>query len=129
MKKILIIIVSCLFLLSNFIVFSVCLAAEPSSPFDKGLEETAKGTGHKDLPAPWSDSKNLPQAIGKVIGAVLSFVGVIFLILMIYGGYIWMLARGNEQEVEKAKNIIQNALIGLVIVLAAYIVTILVGSI
>ena len=56
-------------------------------------------------------------------------MGVVFLILMIYGGYLWMLARGNEQEVEKAKNIIQNALIGLVIVLAAYAITALVRQI
>jgi len=42
---------------------------------------------------------------------------------MIYAGYLWMLARGNEQEVEKAKNIIIYAVIGLVVVLSAYAIT------
>ncbi|MBI4812330.1 hypothetical protein HY798_02705 [Candidatus Falkowbacteria bacterium] len=42
---------------------------------------------------------------------------------MIYGGYTWMTASGNEQQVEKAKGIIKNAVIGLIVVLAAYVVT------
>ena len=61
--------------------------------------------------------------ISKVITTALTFVGVIFLVLAIYGGYIWMIARGNEQEVEKAKNIIIAAIIGLVIVIAAYAIS------
>ena len=61
--------------------------------------------------------------ISKVITTALTFVGVIFLVLAIYGGYTWMIARGNEQEVEKAKNIIIYAVIGLVVVLSAYAIT------
>lgn len=61
--------------------------------------------------------------ISLAITTILTFVGVIFLVLAIYGGYTWMIARGNEQEVEKAKQIIQNAVIGLVVVLAAYAIS------
>lgn len=71
---------------------------------------------------------NLPGAIGRIIGAVLSLLGVIFLILMIYGGFIWMTARGNETKVTEAKDLITSALIGLIIVLAAYAITAFVGS-
>lgn len=66
---------------------------------------------------------SIPTTIGKIIGALLSFVGVVFLVLMIYGGFTWMMARGNEQEVTKAKSLIEAAIIGLVIVLAAYAIT------
>ncbi len=66
--------------------------------------------------------------IGKIIAAALSFLGVIFFILMIYGGFIWMTARGNDQEAQKAKDLITNAIIGLVIVLAAYAITLFVAS-
>lgn len=55
--------------------------------------------------------------------AVLSFLGVIFLGLIIYGGYVWMDARGNSEEAEKAKTIIINASIGLVIILASYAIS------
>ena len=65
----------------------------------------------------------MPQKIGKVLNIATVFLGVVFLGLMIYAGYLWMLARGNEQEVEKAKNIIIYTVIGLVAVLGAYSIT------
>jgi hypothetical protein len=61
--------------------------------------------------------------IGQVIQAVLSLLGVIFLILMIYGGFTWMKAMGNETEVTKAKNILSAAVIGLLIVMGAYAIS------
>ena len=66
--------------------------------------------------------------IGKIIGAVLSFVGVIFMVLIVYGGLTWMTASGNEKQVEKAKNLIVQAVIGLVVVLAAYAITKFIGD-
>lgn len=72
---------------------------------------------------------SIDQMIGDVINLSLSFLGVIFLILMIYGGYLWMTARGNEQQVEKSKNLITAAIIGLIIVLAAYAISATVISI
>jgi len=48
--------------------------------------------------------------------------------LVIYGGFLWMTARGNEQQVTKAKDLIISAVIGLVIVLAAYAITAYVGG-
>ena len=46
----------------------------------------------------------------KIINYVLQVVGIILLGLLVYGGYIWLLARGNDQEVEKADRIITNLL-------------------
>ncbi len=70
----------------------------------------------------------LPAIIGTVVGAALSFVGVLFLLLMIYGGIVWMTSQGNEQQVEKARNLIIAAIIGLIIVLAAYAITSFIGE-
>ena len=71
---------------------------------------------------------DIPSLIGKVVGAGLSFIGIIFFILIIYGGFSWMTARGNEQEVTKAKELIYAAVIGLIIVLAAYAITAYIGG-
>jgi len=65
----------------------------------------------------------LPSIIGSVLGAVLSLLGVVFMVLIIYGGFTWMFARGNDQAVTKAKGIIETAIIGLVIVISAYGIT------
>jgi cbb3-type cytochrome oxidase subunit 3 len=74
-------------------------------------------------------SATLPETIGNIVGVGLSFIGVLFLGLMIYGGFYWMLARGNQAEVTKAKELIEAAVIGLIIVMAAYAITAYVGNI
>lgn len=58
--------------------------------------------------------------ISKVITMALGLMGVIFLILAIYAGYSWMMAGGNEETVAKATKTLTNAVLGLIIVLAAY---------
>ncbi len=66
--------------------------------------------------------------VGKIISLVLSFVGVLFLALMIYAGINWMMAKGNEQTVSESKDMITNAAIGIVVVLAAYAIVSFLGS-
>ena len=106
------------------VLFSLLVLTQPqvvsASAFEDGLMHTAVGTGHFDTAGA---KKPLVQTIGEATKVLLRFLGVIFLLLMIYGGYIWMMAAGNETQVEKAKNIIKNAAIGLIIVLAAYAIT------
>ncbi len=63
------------------------------------------------------------ERLGGFIKILLSFLGIIFLILIIYGGFLWMTAAGNNDKVEKAKNIIVNSVVGLVIVMLAYAIT------
>ncbi|MCU0679464.1 MAG: pilin [Planctomycetes bacterium] len=95
-----------------------------------GLKQAATrgfdGTATKDDPK--SVITSIPEAIGKVVGAGLALIGLVFFILMIYGGFTWMTARGNEQQVTKAKELILAAIIGLVIVLAAYAITAYLGE-
>jgi TRAP-type C4-dicarboxylate transport system permease small subunit len=53
---------------------------------------------------------------------------VLFLILMIYGGFTWMTSNGNQEAVGKAQKIVGSAVIGLVIVLSAYVITVYMGT-
>ncbi|MFH1522454.1 MAG: hypothetical protein ABIE43_01385 [Patescibacteria group bacterium] len=114
-KRILVIILFILIIGNVWFYIGINYAVADS--FSDGLKNTAGGTGHLTL------NSDLPIIIGLVIRVILSFLGVIFLVLMIYGGYIWMTARGNDQGIEKAKTIIRNSLIGLAIILAAYAIT------
>lgn len=66
---------------------------------------------------------DLASIISILIKSVLSFLGVIFLVLTIKAGFKWMMSEGNEDEIKKAKGSLTNAVIGLVIVLAAYAIT------
>lgn len=57
------------------------------------------------------------------VRVILSLLAIIFLALTLVSGFKWMTAAGNKETVEKAQSVIKNAVIGLVIVLAAYAIT------
>ncbi|MCK4554059.1 hypothetical protein KAU19_03790 [Candidatus Parcubacteria bacterium] len=62
-----------------------------------------------------------PQAlIGRIINAVLGIVGSIALAMFIYGGFTWMTSSGNSEKVQKGKDILIWAAIGLVVIFASY---------
>lgn len=63
------------------------------------------------------------ETLGTVVKAALSFVGIIFLSLMVYAGFLWMTARGEESQVEQAQEIIKQSIIGLIITVGAYSIT------
>jgi uncharacterized membrane protein YjgN (DUF898 family) len=98
---------------SSFLLPFVALAYDASNT---GLSTSGGAAG-------FSTANDLPTIIGTVIKAALGLVGVIFLVLMVYAGVIWMIARGDEAKVAKAKDTIINSVIGLVIVVGAYAIT------
>ncbi|MFH1789897.1 MAG: hypothetical protein ABH832_02405 [bacterium] len=57
------------------------------------------------------------------IKVILSTLGVIFFVLTIYAGFLWMTAGGNEEQIEKSKKLLKRAVIGLIIILSAYSIT------
>jgi len=65
----------------------------------------------------------LPVIIGRLINVALSFVGIIFLVLMIVAGFRWMTAGGDAEKVEKAKKTLINATIGMVLILGSFAIT------
>ena len=71
---------------------------------------------------------NFGAIVGRAIAVALSMVGFIFLILTVYAGFLWMTARGDEEQIRKAQKIIMGAGIGLIIVVSAYAITVLVGG-
>lgn len=68
-------------------------------------------------------TSQLESSIGNVIGYILGFLGVIALIIVIWAGFNWMTAGGNDEKVGKAKKWMINGLIGLGIVILAYSIT------
>ncbi len=65
-------------------------------------------------------SRDLRATVGSIINVALSLLGVIVLVIIIYGGFLWMTAGGNDERVGEAKKWIFGGIIGLVIILCAY---------
>ena len=62
---------------------------------------------------------DLPLFIAQVIQLILSLLGVVFLLLIVYAGFQWMTSRGESGVVKKAKDLLTEAVIGLIIILSA----------
>jgi hypothetical protein len=61
--------------------------------------------------------------IGRIIYVALGIMGTVLLVIIIYAGFLWMTAGGNEERVATAKKWLINGVIGLAIILASYAIT------
>ncbi|HBU07321.1 MAG TPA: hypothetical protein DEB09_04540 [Candidatus Magasanikbacteria bacterium] len=68
------------------------------------------------------------RMVENIITILLGLVGTIFMVYLVAGGYWYITSQGEEERQKKALKTIQATIIGLVIVLAAYSITIYVGS-
>jgi hypothetical protein len=59
----------------------------------------------------------------NVIRIFLTFIGIIFLVLVMLAGYKWMTSQGNEEQVKEARSHLIRSVIGLMIILAAWAIT------
>lgn len=84
-----------------------------------GLGTTARQSGLLNANTP----RDIPTITGNIIGTALSMISVIFFVLMVYGGFLWMTAHGDEGQVKKAQDTIVAAIIGILVILAAYAIT------
>ncbi|MFW6110138.1 MAG: hypothetical protein ACOC6Q_01810, partial [Patescibacteria group bacterium] len=66
---------------------------------------------------------------GNVVNAVFVVGGLLLFGYLIFGGFKFMTAGGDEEAVEKAKTMLTNAIIGLIIIATAYFITLILGQI
>ena len=58
----------------------------------------------------------------ELIRLLLTFIGIIAVIFIIYAGFLWMTSGGNEEKIARAKKTLINAIIGLAIILASILI-------
>ena len=96
-----------------------------SSAFDN-LQKVGEGRGGSEANAPYqasSDINSLAGIVSIVIQAFLGLLGIIFISYLLYAGYHWMTAQGDEKKVDKAKDTITRAVIGIIITIGAYAIS------
>ncbi len=82
-------------------------------------------TGLKEIGASMGNTTptDIRTTVARVINVVLGFLGIIFLGFTIYAGFLYMTAAGNEEKTQRALDMLRNAVIGLIIILAAWAIT------
>lgn len=86
---------------------------------------------------PQSGGANFNVLSGLTIGSIIStfitialiVAGIVFLFMLILGGIRWILSGGDKAQTETARNQITAALIGLVVVFAAYAIATLIAEV
>jgi hypothetical protein len=68
-------------------------------------------------------SESLGTQIGGILKGVLGLLGILLLLMLIFGGFTWMTAGGNSEKVQQANKIINNAIIGLIVIFLSYAMT------
>ncbi len=59
----------------------------------------------------------------NLINILLGVLGIIFLLLVLYGGFLWMTSAGNDEQASKGRKIIGNSIIGLIVIFVAFALT------
>lgn len=67
------------------------------------------------------------NTVSKILTILFSLLGVVFIGLLIYGGYLWMMG-DKFGDVKKAQKILQDAVIGIILIGAAYAISVFVLS-
>lgn len=111
----------CLFTVLIAVVFSAVLPTYAVSEAEQRLVNVAGAAGI-------TQTASIEDIVGTIINVVLGFIGVILVVLIVYAGFLWMTAAGDEKKVSKAKTILTDSIIGLVITLAAYAIAYFVVS-
>lgn len=92
----------------------VIIAADFALAADFGFNEVNNGlTGSLAITDP-------RMVVGRVIQIILSFLGAIAVLLVMYAGFLWMTSDGDEEKITRAKGILRNAVIGLLIILSSW---------
>lgn len=115
MKKIFFLLIILLLLISHTSFVLAQGAIEDTGGIENNVDSFRTSAGFADV--------EITEIVSSVITAFLGLLGIIFVILIIYGGFMWMTAAGSEEKVSKAKNLLLRAIIGLIIIVAAYVIT------
>jgi hypothetical protein len=102
-----------LYILYAGILASPLYASAQGLTDGKAYKAFQKGAGVK------ADDTDVFKFIENGIAYLLTFLGILLVIYFLYAGFLWMTAGGESGQVKKAKDIMQNATVGLVIIFSA----------
>ncbi|MDD2257753.1 MAG: hypothetical protein PHN43_00890 [Patescibacteria group bacterium] len=108
------------FLIAISLFFGFSVQASYNFVNESGLKETGEKLGYETNQ---NTDTFIESYVGQVLTVVFSILGLIFFALIIYSGFKWMTAQGNESKIGEAKKILINSIIGLIIIFASYAVS------
>jgi len=85
-----------------------------------GFKKTGSNAGYQ-ITGEGAPKKEFAVALATYANSFIVLMGALFLLMVIFGGWLWMTARGNDQQVERGKTLIIQATIGFGVVIISRI--------
>lgn len=90
-------------------------STRPFNYYEQQLKKNTKLGGYENV------AKTGPVVTAaQIVNFLLQLLGAVAICLTVYAGMLWLFARGNEDEIEKAKDILAGSAVGLFVILASY---------
>lgn len=105
-----------------FLSTKVALATD-DVPLGVGGATEALDTVETGMAGSGVTESSLPELVGGIINVALGLLGIILVIYIVYGGFIYMTAGGDKEKITTAKKVMTNAIVGIIIVVAAYAIS------
>ncbi len=112
-----------LLIVSGILIFSFAIGVKAQILNSSTVQKINENTGKVQQSAGYDPDLSLGLVVATIIKGFLGLLGVIFIILIVLAGYNWMTAAGDEEKIKKATSTIRSAIIGLLIIIAAYAIT------
>lgn len=103
-----------------FILFIASLFLFPSFVFAECKMEGGREVCTLDNPLEGEKTK-VADIIGTVIKAALGVIGAITLLMLVWGGFQWLTAKGIDEKVHMGTQTMLWAIIGVLLVFASYL--------
>ncbi len=101
------------------IVFAQTVRPNPFNTAGNYLNNTQAASGVTSNSGPDA----LPRMIGSLVNVVLGFLGIVLLFYVLRAGFLWMTAGGDSKQVQSAKDMIRDAIIGLIVIVAGFAIS------
>ena len=108
------------FLFSGFLFLNFSLNSVQAQFLDKQEGFGSDGAITIAYNEATGEDEDVQDVAVRYIQYFLSFLGLVFLVLIILSGYKWMVSNGNEEELKKAKGQLIAAIVGMIIILSSY---------
>lgn len=92
----------------------------------EGLDKTANPAGFENEKIAEDPGESLATFVGRAVNFLFGPVAIIFFIFILIGGYQWMIAKGNEERIAKAKKFILNGIWGMIVIFFAWTLVIVI---
>lgn len=109
-----------LFLLIFLVVFLLLPEISPAATIPLNLDYPEFGVGEQKFSL--NTNQNLNEIVAWFYYFIVAIAGIAAFFALIVGGFEWMTSAGNPSKVSSAKERMSSAMLGLVIILASYLI-------